>query len=136
MAIQYNQITREGFANSVLTTYLANGGNCTLRFYSATVPYPNTPSGIVSMLTGHILQTTVARVERVGSTLSFRADMNTSIATVGAGPIVWWAIGPGGASPIISDSVGLSGSGSIMTVNTMNPAALDTLTFSLNLSVV
>jgi len=72
----------------------------------------------------------------VGSTIKFTAGTNTSIVTVGTGPIVWWGMAPNGSSPVISDSVGLAGSGAIMTVNTMNPGVGATLIFSLNLSVV
>lgn len=140
MAIQYNQITREGIVNAFLTqvALFGNSTTMTLRLYPTTVAYPDAPSATaVSAPSTHILQFTNVIFQRTGATLSFTAGSTTAAATTAAGTFSWWSLQESSTyGYIVSNSIGLSGSGSILTVSTMTPGSGTTVNISFNLSMV
>lgn len=133
MAIQYNQISREGIANFLLT-YPTGIGTTQLRIYPTSVAYPNAAMSGTLSSTGQLVPFNVS-FQRTGSTLNFTGSVVTSVNAVAAGTIGWWGLGSTNGY-VCSDSFGLSGSGKVLTVSSLTTTVGQPLIISFNLSVV
>lgn len=140
MAIQLNNISK----TSILPAMTSVGGaynpfstTSTLRIYPSSVPFPSIPVNSTSgFVGGHILTYTTLTYSVSGNTISITAG-STSANASAAGTLGWWAIlcsAPAGGA-LVSDSIGLSGSGSIVTTNTLTPSNGQSVTITFNLTL-
>lgn len=131
MALQFNQYSKQGLIQSIKA---ACGSTSVLYLYLTDVSYPAVaPSNPLSSYTA-----TYTNLTSSISGNSIILSGNLSYNSVKSGTISWFHLHNGSlpANGFISDSVGLSGSGSILTVNTINPSVNSTITVSFSLSMI
>lgn len=135
MALQFNSFSKSGLLLALRQANLFGGSGHQLRIFPTTVPYPAAAlSNSNSLPVGHILAYTGLTYTVTGNTLSITAG-TTSGTALAAGTLGWVAMFDNN-SAIVTDSIGVSGSGSIITVNNMTPAAGQSVTITFNLTLV
>lgn len=112
----------------------------TARLYPTTVTYPAfSIESSSSLPAGHIwtLNFSSANFSTVGNSLALTSG-TVSANTTAAGTFGWaaiWAV-PTPSYVMITDSIGLSGSGSVFTVNTMTPTSGQSVNIAFSFSIV
>lgn len=107
-----------------------------LRLYSTAVAIPAQGLAVRPDPAGHILQIGSMTFDSTGSALSITSSLSGN--ALSAGTLSWWILyQPSNSSQFMfSDSIGLSGSGKVITANTMTPSNSQNLTLTFNLSLV
>lgn len=134
MAIQLNTFSKSGIMN-ILYAQPGTFASTYIRVFPSTVAFPSTPIDAQASLPGGYiltLNTATNAYTLSGNTISITTGP-TAANTTAAGTLAWWAIVGTGA--IISNSIGLSGSGAIMTVNTLTPTSGQSVTISFNFTL-
>lgn len=140
MAIQLNDTTKTGIISAIRglqTTSSPFTTSSTLKVYPSSVSFPSVPVNTTSGFpTSNILTYTNLTYSMSGNTIIITAGTTSANASA-AGTLAWWAILPASAAGgvTLSDSIGLSGSGSILTVNTLTPTNGQSVTITFNLSL-
>jgi len=109
----------------------------TLRVFPSSVAFPSSPINTTgSTPAGHILSYTSLTYTLTGNTITITAG-TTSANTTAAGTLAWWALvgQSSGVGDIISDSIGLSGSGALLTVNTLTPTNGQSVSITFNFTL-
>lgn len=141
MALQLNPYMKgtNGLIRAFLTSLPFNAATITIRLFPTTVSYPTfSVESFSSLPAGHIwtINNTSTNYTISGSSLIISSG-TTSANTTAAGTFSWWSIHtPSTAnSTIISDSIGLSGSGAIMSVSTMTPTSGQSVSIAFSLTI-
>lgn len=136
MTIQLNNISKTGIITS-LSEATIFASSSTLKIYPSSVSFPSVPvNNATGFPTTNILSYGSLTYSLTGNTISITAGTTSANASA-AGTLLWWALVPSSPSIgcIVSDSIGLSGSGSVLIVNTMTPSNGQSVTITLNLTL-
>ena len=112
--------------------------NATLKIFPSSVAYPSSPLNTTGAPAGHILSYTGLTYSLSGNTIIISAGTTSANASA-AGTLTWWAIQSSSVATngtLFSDSIGTSGSGSILIVNTLTPTNGQSVSITLNLTLV
>lgn len=137
MAIQLNNFSKTGIISALSNVPLLFGASSVIRIFPSTVPFPASPiNNTGSTPAGHILSYTGLTYAVIGNTIVVTAGTTTANASA-AGTLTWWTIlaGSAGQGNILSNSIGLSGAGAILTTNTLTPTGGQSVTITLNLTL-
>lgn len=110
-----------------------------LRIYPSTVPFPSSPiESTASLPAGYILSYSSLVFNTSGSSMIISSG-GTAASTTAAGTLLWFAVSHqySDASHIfISDSIGLSGGGQILTVSSLTPGSGVSVSINFALSII
>ena len=112
--------------------------NATLKIFPSSVAYPSSPLNTAATAAGHILSYGSLTYSLSGNTIIISAGTTSANASA-AGTLTWWAIQSSSVATngtLFSDSIGTSGSGSILIVNTLTPTNGQSVSITLNLTLV
>ena len=131
MSLQFSNFTKSGLRQSVLQNLSTA---TSLYLYLNDVSYP--ASCPAAPLANYTALYTNLVPSLSGNSLILSG--NLSYNSIKSGTISWFHLFNSSVMTrgFISDSVGLSGSGSILTVNTINPSVNSTITLSFSLSII
>ena len=142
MALQFNPFL---LGSTGIIAGLRNGSavfsNTTqyLRIYPSTVPFPSSPiESVAGLPAGYILTYTGLTFTTSGTSMIISSG-TTSANTTAAGTLSWFAVShqySETSHTFISDSIGLSGSGQILTVTTLTPGSGASVGISFVLSIL
>lgn len=142
MALQFNPFLKG--ATGILVGLKNNSAvfdttTQTFRVYPSTVPFPSSSiESFASLPAGYILSYSGLAFATSGSSMIISSGA-TSATTTAAGTLSWFAIGhqlSDTAHIFISDSIGLSGSGQILTVTSLTPGSGVAVSINFALSII
>jgi len=134
MAIQFAQDAKNRIAAALATAYSTN-----IQIFPNSVSFPS--SYFLTAVSGFIIRTDVSMTR---TNNRFSSNIRTVTSTQ-SGTLGWFIISGTSVSGntlsisngrFISDSIGLSGSGALLTVNTMDISPGTVLTLQFNLSII
>lgn len=137
MALSFNSFSKNGIINALNTGAGVFAATSTLKIYPSSVAFPSSPINTTgSTPAGHIASYTGLTFSVSGNTIYISAG-TTSANTTAAGTFTWWALqsSVSGNGTWCSDSVGLSGDGKILTVNTLTPTNGQSVSILFNLTM-
>lgn len=132
MSLEFNQFSKNGLRSAL--SRLLGAGNTSLAIYLQDISYPSVePSGL---LAGYSVLYSGLTTSISGNSIILSGNMTLNSSK--AGTISWFYLynQSNSANALFSDSVGLSGSGSILTVNTMSVSSGTSITASFSLSLI
>jgi hypothetical protein len=137
MALSFNTFSKTGIITALQTGAGVFASTSTLKLYPSTVAFPSSPINATGATpAGHIASYTGLTFSISGNTIYISAG-TTSANTTAAGTFTWWALqsNTSGQGSWCSDSMGLSGEGKILTVNTMTPTNGQSVSITFNLTM-
>lgn len=137
MAIQLNPYSKTGIITAMTLVPGMFSSSASFRIFPSTVAFPSSPINTTgSTPAGHILSYSTLTYTLTGNTITITAGTTSANATA-AGTLAWWALvgQTSGTGDIISDSIGLSGSGAILTVNTLTPTNGQSVSITFNFTL-
>ena len=140
MAIQFAQDAKNRIAEALAGAYSPTNGT-NIAIFPNSVPFSS--AYFLTAISGIIINATGVTMTRTNN--RFSSNIRTVTATQ-SGTLGWFILG-GGTSlsgtlaslsngRFISDSIGLSGSGALLTVNTMDISPGTVVTLQFNLSII
>jgi hypothetical protein len=139
MTTSFNAVAKASILTGInyTTNVLGTAAAAQIRIYPSTVAFPTAPVETGAALpAGHILSYTGMNFSITGSTIGIISGTTTTTA-LAAGTAAWWACSnAGGISVVIGDSISLSGGGGVVVLSTLTPTSGQSVTVSLNLTLV
>ena len=142
MSLSLSSFSKTNLMSAILNANNNTGNifasNATLKIFPSSVAYPSSPLNTAATAAGHILSYTGLTYSLSGNTIIISAGTTSANASA-AGTLTWWAIqssSVGTNGTLFSDSIGTSGSGSILIVNTLTPTNGQSVSITLNLTLV
>ena len=109
-------------------------GTRRLRIYPSTVPYPGAQNiGNYVYPSTHLLDYSALNFSISGSSIILLSG-TLAVNAVAAGTPSWWAFYLGNGNGIVSDSIGLTGSGKIVTLSSNNISVGQSVTINFSLA--
>lgn len=140
MAIIINPFLRGSTGNGITRALYerlfdrANLGGGRLRIYPSTVPFvPSDNIGSLTYPSTHLLEYTLLNFSVSGSSIVLTSG-TLAVNAVANGTAAWWAYYISNGIGITSDSIGLTGSGTICTLSSLAITTGQSVTVNFNLA--
>lgn len=138
MALIFNNFARNADGNTTggiiaVLRYWYNSNGMTIRIYPTTVAYPSTASRVAASGPGGYLGSCAPTPQQSGASLiaGGTTSFNPSVTGTASWAMIYQSASP--SACFFTDSVGLPGTGKIISLSTMDLVALQAVTVALTL---